>query len=287
MTNRPTIFISHSTDDNDFTRALAEELRDAGLDVWVDLDSIRQGEKWLRAIEKAINDCTATVVVMSSAGRASEWVERETLMVMDLGKPVFIALIDDSPLPLHLINRQFTDFRDDLDGATQSLIAELKASKPTPPVAKAPTPNPDNFFAYIEQLQDGERAALIARDLYRWACDRADSVTFGGKHNPGFHANVRLNGKEVAVFSVWAYPRHPAVMVNFSYFGKHAPYTTRKSRLAVLKAVNGLLRDTEQFSNDRAGQRPTIPIVPVFNRAETLERFQDIMQNVMDNLRSV
>src|SRR5690606_634338 len=106
-------FISHSTRNNDFTRLLAESLRKHGFEVWVDLDSIRDGDPWLRSIEAAIEACDAAVVVMSQAARDSEWVEREVLMVMNLNKRLYITLIEDVPLPLHLINRQFTDFRDD------------------------------------------------------------------------------------------------------------------------------------------------------------------------------
>src|SRR5579862_9674019 len=105
-----TIFMSHSSKDRAFTNDLAQHLQEGGFHCWIDLDDIPDGSTWPREIEKAVTACDAMIVVMSKDGRESEWVERETLMAMDLRKPLFIARIDDTPLPIHLINRQYTDF---------------------------------------------------------------------------------------------------------------------------------------------------------------------------------
>lgn len=110
MTN-PYIFMSHSSVDREFTTLLAERLTNAGFRCWLDVNDIPDGSTWMREIEKAVIGCGAQVVVMSKDARESEWVERETLLAMSLRKPLFIVRIDDEPLPLHLINRQYTDFR--------------------------------------------------------------------------------------------------------------------------------------------------------------------------------
>lgn len=278
----PYIFLSHSTKDHAFTQSLAARLRENGFNVWVDVDSIPDGSTWLREIEKGVTGCAALVVVMSRPARESEWVERETLLAMDLGKPLFIVRTDTVPLPLHLINRQFTDFRQDADEGTRRLSAALHGAllKPAqpPPASLSPEPDEDNFFRYLEQLPGGEPQALVARDLYRWAKKSADTVTFSGKKTPGFHLRVR----DVLVCSLWAYPRQPAVQVHLQYLSTVSPYTDREFRLSTLRSLNRLLSDP--LLNEKADRRPTVPLTAL-NTAERLETFKQIMQEVFDNLR--
>src|ERR1041384_7537671 len=131
---QPYIFMSHSSKDRDFTTRLAERLQKAGFRCWVDLADIPDGSTWPREIEKAVTDCGAMLVVMSKDARESEWVERETLKAMELRKPLFIARIDDAPLPLHLINRQYTDLRASGEVVYKKLIAALKKVPLTEPL---------------------------------------------------------------------------------------------------------------------------------------------------------
>ena len=179
------IFISHSTQDNTFTTRLSEDLNDAGFETWVDIESIESGERWLLAIQDAIEKCGAAIVVMSRVARDSEWVEREALLAMDLKKPIHTALIEDIPLPLHLINRQYTDFRTDYDAALAELVEALQAldrsaAPKRSPRRLSPMPDQENFFKYLEQLPGGKHNALIASDLYDWGRKNADEVEFGG-----------------------------------------------------------------------------------------------------------
>jgi hypothetical protein len=286
----PYIFVSHSTEDNDFTRTLAGSLSEDGFEVWVDFESIESGERWIQTIQNAIEDCAAMVVVMSRAGRESEWVEREALLAMDLKKPIHTARIDDLPLPLHLINRQVTDFQDDYDRAIKKLTKALwkldrSAAPRKVPKKLSPLPGPDNFFNYLAQLPGGKQNTLIARDLYRWGKDNADRVEFGGKITPGFHVRVEVGDDELTAFSVWAYPRRPAAQVQFSYLSDYPPYDEVKLRRSTLKSLGQLLDDP--VIDDQADRRPTFPFSSALNTAEKLETFKQIVQEIIDNLHSV
>jgi hypothetical protein len=293
---QPYIFISHSSKDNTFTGDLADGLREAGFNVWVDLDSIPDGGRWLREIQQGVEGCGALLMIMSRFARESEWVERETLLALTLRKPLYIAQIDDAPLPLHLIDRQFTDFREDESRALKQIIRALRkislADTPPPekhalPAKISPTPNEDNFFKYLEQLPDGDQHALIARDLYRWAQETTDSVIFGGKYTPGFHARVDLDAEVVTVFSLWAYMRSPAAQVPFQYLLKHAPYDDADLRRSTLRSLNRLMPEGDKFDSDRADRRPNLPLLSALDRAEHLELFKQVMAEIVDNLRSV
>lgn len=287
-------FISHSSKDNAIVRTLAHALREHGVEVWVDLDALTDGARWLREIQDGVEQCAAIVIVMSRAARESEWVEREALLALNLHKPLFIALIEDVPLPLHLINRQYTDFRHDfaaaaakLAKAIQATIASPISSKATPITAHmpSPTPNEDNFFDYLKQLPDGDMMAIIARDLYNWSQTCADAVTFGGKHTPAFHAQVKVGDKAVIAFSLMAYMRNPAVQIPLDYLRRYPPFTEQANRLDIIMALNELLPPDETLDPQRADRRPTLSLLPTFATADKLELFKQLVASIMMDLR--
>lgn len=290
----PYIFISHSSKDTEFTDYLALRLQEVGFSTWVDVESIPDGSSWPREIQKAVQGCGAMIVVMSNNALESEWVERETLLAMELRKPLFIALIEDITLPLHLINRQFTDFRRKRDLGMNRLLAALKKISLTEPLPEpklrerkklSPNPNEHNLFKFIEQLPDGKVCAEIARDLYRWACQHADAVTFSGRANPAFHAHVWVGPGGIWVFSVRAYPKRPAVEVPLQFFRDFPPYDNRAERVALLKTFNQWMPPTEQFDDEKADKRPNIPLAAALANDAHLDAFKQAMKTVIDKLR--
>lgn len=281
------IFISHSAKDNTFALKLSQAIQDAGIETWVDRKRIKSGDRWLKSIQDAIENSIATVVVLSRAARDSEWVEREALMAMEQHKPIYIALIEEMPLPLYLINRQYSDFTQSPETAQAQLIEALHALEDGDAPRRLPAkhsamPDQDNFFEYVKQLPGGEANALIARDLYQWGQQEADEVEFGGKITPGFHVRLHLGEDDVAVFSLWAYARQPAVQVNFQYLMEFSPYLSKTVRRSTLHSLNRLM--PEPFLDERADRRPTLPL-SVLGTAENLETFKQIAAEIIDNLR--
>ncbi len=287
------VFLSYSRRDDDFAHTLADHLIDAGIRVWIDSSAIEDGSRWLQNIQDGVENARALVVVMSRPARESEWVERETLLALQLRRPIFIALIEDIPLPLHLINRQYTDFRNDYENGLGNLKRSLKRvlqtsaqttrKKPLPD-AQSPTPNEANFFEYLKQMNGENDIHLLARDMYHWAKTSADSVEFGGKQTPCFHARVKTGNKEVTVFSVLAYLRNPSVQIPFDYLRKYPPFTERPARLDALNQLNAMLPESGQFADERASRRPTVPLT-VFNSADRLETFKELIDDIMQQIR--
>lgn len=291
------IFISHSSKDNAFVAQLASDLHAQGLKTWVDNDAIADGDRWIQNIQTGIEDCAAFIVVMSDVARKSEWVERETVMAMRLRKPVFIALIEPILLPLHLITRQYSDFRTDYGEGFKGLHTALKrklrtssggtSTEPKPlPLTQQTDPNEQNYFAYIEQVEFGDDIALIARELYNFAQQNADTVEFGGSYTPIFHARVQLNDKrDVIVFSVLAYMRHPSIQVPLDYLSKYPPYTKEAQRLTVLEALSEFLPANTEFDKSRANRRPSIRLLDLLHSAEQLEKLQALLAEIIRNLK--
>lgn len=74
-------------------RRLAEHLRSRGLEVWSD-GEIDYGAGWPEAIQNSIDSCAAFVVLMSLAGRRSDWVRREILRAQGRRKRIYPLLLD-------------------------------------------------------------------------------------------------------------------------------------------------------------------------------------------------
>ncbi|MEO1287578.1 MAG: TIR domain-containing protein [Chloroflexota bacterium] len=109
------IFISYSTKDKDYAYRLAESLREAGFDVWIDEARLHSSEDWWNAIVEALWSCGAFVVIMSPNSDASRWVQREVTIADQQSKPIFPLLLDgdiNTPNWQIFVRTQFRDVRD-------------------------------------------------------------------------------------------------------------------------------------------------------------------------------
>ena len=188
--SNPYIFISHSSKDNDAVAEIVDDLQAKGVSVWVDFDRLESGTQWLNTIQDAIDDCAGFLVVMSQISRRADWVMRECLYAMQLRKPLFIALIDEVPLPLLLVDRQFTTLLEDYDEGLVRLVEALQDPLNNPPKKTSPQPlpggvsadpNENNFFTYLAQMENGDDLATVARDLYKWSQDTVHETEFSGR----------------------------------------------------------------------------------------------------------
>ena len=281
MPDSASVFISHSRKDAAFARTLVERLRAAGLHPWIDVESIPDGSTWPREIQKAVEDAAAMVVVMSEHGRDSEWVERETLLALNLGKPLFIALIDDTPMPLHLLNRQYTDFRDQPDAAFERLIAALHRAQPS-----RPAPGEHRFFSYVESLPEGLTSARVARALHSWATATLDSITFTGSQKPALNGNLWLGPGGLVVFSVRTYAQIAVLEIPLRHYAGFAPYDDRAERLALLDALNGFMPPDARFAPERADGRPNLPLPTALGDEAALARLLALLGEVVGRLRA-
>ena len=288
----PKVFISHSNQDSSITLFVADTLRRAGISAWVDFENIRGGADWLCEIEAGIQRCDALVVVLSESSAKSVWVERECLYAWQLGKPVFTALVADILIPLHLINIQYCDLRNEPAEGMARLVESIeRALQPAEDEeayaisAIAREPVEANFFPFLEQLPDGDIASLVARDLFHWARGWSDEVAFGGAANPGFHARINLKHARVTVFSVWAYRRQPAAQIPLDRLAAFKPFDRRKVRAAALRRLNQVQPKAQRFKADKANGRPSVALHRL-SSAEKLESFKRVVQDIIRELRA-
>ncbi|MCC5842561.1 MAG: toll/interleukin-1 receptor domain-containing protein [Opitutales bacterium] len=146
----PSLFLSHSSNDNFFARKLAEKLSQVGVKVWIDEAELRIGDSLLAKISSAIQESDFVGAILSHNSVKSSWVQKELAIAMGKeigGKQVVVLpiLIDSCKIPSFLADKLYADFTnpDDFDGPFLRVLHALGVSVPTmaePPTTTMATP---------------------------------------------------------------------------------------------------------------------------------------------------
>ena len=78
-----TIFFSYSRQDSDFVIHLAQSLREAGAEVWLDQLDIKPGSRWDKSIEQALFKSSTLLVVLSKSSVESANVMDEVSFALE------------------------------------------------------------------------------------------------------------------------------------------------------------------------------------------------------------
>lgn len=125
------IFISYSRNDIEITDKFITALSQAGLETWVDRESIKVGNSWRKEIVEAIDECDAFVFMMSSSSVASQNVHKEIILSQDSSKPIYVVMLEVVRIPAEiryqLAGLQFINFPLlGFEKAAEQLIKVLK-----------------------------------------------------------------------------------------------------------------------------------------------------------------
>lgn len=124
----PNLFLSYSRKDLPVVQQLEQALQANGHTVWRDLESIRGGEHWPKAIGKGIAANDFFVLAWSLHSAQSHFVEFEWNTALALKKIIIPCLLDDTALPpsLRAINGiHFQDFANGVSALLKSLQQSL------------------------------------------------------------------------------------------------------------------------------------------------------------------
>ena len=80
---RPGIFISHNHEDKEFARRIADDLRRAGANVWIDEAVIELGDSLIEKIKSGIDDMDYLAVILSPNSVKSKWVLKEVRLAYE------------------------------------------------------------------------------------------------------------------------------------------------------------------------------------------------------------
>ena len=114
------VFISYSRRDSDIMRVVRDRLRAAGFNVWTDENLEIGTHDWTVAIEDALSNSCAVVALLSPDAKSSRWVEKELTFAVENEVPIRPLLVrgnQNNSVPFLLINVQYIDARQDLNGA--------------------------------------------------------------------------------------------------------------------------------------------------------------------------
>ena len=120
-----TIFFSYSRDNSEFVINLANDLRAAGANVWMDQIDIKPGTRWDRSIEKALVSSQTLLVILSKSSVESNNVMDEVSFALEEGKHIVPVLFEECTIPFRLRRLQFADFTGDHEKGIKTLIAAL------------------------------------------------------------------------------------------------------------------------------------------------------------------
>lgn len=124
--SRSKVFISYSRADGKVTKALARDLQAAGVQVWMDQEDISIGERWSTAIQNALEEAYAMVLVLSPDSMASPNVEDEFTYFLDQRKPIVPVMVRPTRIHFQLHRLQWIDFtQGDRDKAYEQLLRAL------------------------------------------------------------------------------------------------------------------------------------------------------------------
>jgi hypothetical protein len=118
-------FFSYCREDSEFALKLAGDLKAAGVTVWLDQLDIAPGQRWDRAVEDALENCSRLVVLLSPAAVNSTNVMDEVSFALEERKTIVPVIYRDCTVPFRLRRVQRADFRQDYAHGLQELIRTL------------------------------------------------------------------------------------------------------------------------------------------------------------------
>src|SRR5579862_7647182 len=83
------VFISYASTNRDLVNKLAADLKDRGVEFWIDKDGLKPGmPNWETTIRVALSQCAVLLYMVSQESLASNPVKGELAIAQMLGRPI-------------------------------------------------------------------------------------------------------------------------------------------------------------------------------------------------------
>lgn len=171
------IFHSHNSEDKEFVRQLGQDLRRAGITVWLDEAEIKPGDSIIDKIEEGLKGSKHLALILSPNSVNSSWVKRELRTVLHQqitlnNKTVIPLLYKQCEIPQFLIDILYIDFRDtnNYPFALRQLLHLLDPSFSAPQFVTVrelqelldKIPNPINSKSILQSKRDQDDIDLVS-----------------------------------------------------------------------------------------------------------------------------
>lgn len=142
----PKVFLSHASEDKDrFVLRLAHQLRERGIDVWLDFWEILPGDSLVdKVFNEGLKSASAVIIVLSQFSVLKPWVREEldvsVVKRISKGMKIIPVVLDgcEVPEPLLATLYQRVDDLDDPHEAIERIVAAVYEHRPKPPLGPPP-----------------------------------------------------------------------------------------------------------------------------------------------------
>lgn len=155
------VFISYSREDKVFALRLAEDLRAADVEIWIDQLDIPPGVVWDDSVEKALDLCQFLMVILSPKSIESENVKDEIAYALDAKKQIIPVLYKECKIPLRIRRLNYIDFTSDYNSGKTKLIEVLMKDEPSQTTPEFIKPPPE----FIKPLRVPSYAEMVRKEL--------------------------------------------------------------------------------------------------------------------------
>ncbi len=178
-------FLSYSHQDRDFAEQIARELRDKGVDVWLDKWEIQPGDSLIQKIfSEGLHGCDVFLVLLSPASVASNWVRQEldAAMIRKIeGITRIIPVIKEKcELPAPLRALLWVDLSQNFNEGIRQIVHAIFDVPVRPPLGPVPS-----FVTGLSESHGGlSREATTVGEVLLQGGDeqRGDEARFSGEN---------------------------------------------------------------------------------------------------------
>lgn len=134
MTEKRSIFLSHSSKNKVEIIRLAEDLRNAGVEVWIFEEHILPGDFIVKKLQEGLTKCDYLGIWLTNDSLESTWVETEWQNKLheelEKNRVIVIPLLGGNVnIPPLLKDKRFVDFRDDYQAGLNDLLRTLNSKR--------------------------------------------------------------------------------------------------------------------------------------------------------------
>ena len=118
-------FFIYSRSDLQIALKIAGELRESGVDIWMDQLELQPGERWDSAIQSALHSAKQMILVLSKSSVQSENVIDEYSFYLKHKKTIIPILVEECKIPFRLDRVLHIDFTKNYNASFQKLLSVL------------------------------------------------------------------------------------------------------------------------------------------------------------------
>lgn len=121
------VFLSHASEDTEFSERLANKLSTKGIPVWFDRWSLKVGDSIVEKINEGLYESNYLAVILSKSSVTKPWCKREIESALhrqlhDNSIKLLPILIEDCNIPLLISDILWADFRHSFDTGFEQII---------------------------------------------------------------------------------------------------------------------------------------------------------------------